>query len=128
VNGEPRSTDRTFPERGSFRPPEDERSNGPDDASTFLVLAVLRQSGLEVAMAALRVPASAGSWVSNLKSPHPVARVRALTALKDEIEALRDAAVDEARAMRPKAATWEEIGRATGLKKTSAQARWGGRK
>jgi hypothetical protein len=57
-----------------------------------------------------------------------VTRIRALTELEDEIAEWKDAAVAEARARRPKPATWEEIGRAAGLKKTSAQARWGVRK
>jgi hypothetical protein len=99
------------PERPEpFSPPSRERSKGPDTA-TFVF--------------AWRAPADTGTYISNLTNPHPVARLTALVALRADLDAAIDAAVEEARGMRPKPATWREIGQAVGRTKTAAQARWG---
>ena len=42
----------------------------------------------------------------NLNNPHPVARLKALADLRTVLDAMIDAAVAEAIAMRPKRATW----------------------
>jgi hypothetical protein len=105
--------DRPPERREPFSPPSRERSKGPDTA-TFVL--------------AMRAPAGAGTYIANLANPHPVARLAALAALRAELDAAIDAAVAEARGMRPKPATWREIGQAVGRTKTAAQARWGGAK
>jgi hypothetical protein len=73
----------------------------------------------------LEIPTSAAVDVRNLASPHPVARVKALAALREQLDAALDAAVAEARAMRPKPPTWKEIATAAGMGTSAANERWG---
>jgi hypothetical protein len=66
-------------------------------------------------------------WIhlGNMTHQHPVTRLKALTDVKRDLDLLIDEAAAEAKAMRPKPATWEEIGRATGLSTSRAQSKWG---
>ncbi len=82
-----------------FSPPSEDRSKGPDMAVVLLGL-------------------------RNLNNPHPVARLKALSDLRAEVDRWMLATVAEAISMRPKRATWAEIGKATGRSRTAAHAYW----
>jgi hypothetical protein len=92
--------DWTFQAERAFSPLTGERTTGPDVARYW-------------------------THVRNLAHPHPVTRLKALVDIRAELDAEIDAAVVAARAMRPKRATWKEIGKAVGLSKQGAQNRWG---
>jgi hypothetical protein len=72
----------------------------------------------------LEIPKEAAREVRNLAEANPETRIKALTQLMLQAEAAREAAVAGARGMRPKPATWKQIGRAAGLAETTAQAKW----
>jgi hypothetical protein len=72
----------------------------------------------------LEIPEEAATWVRNLANPHPVAQIKALTQLNAQAGAAQERAIAEARSIRPKAATWREIGTATGEAETTAASKY----
>jgi hypothetical protein len=106
--------------------------DGPDEPQTFAdpvpnALGILDTNG--------EPPAFIRRQLSNLASPVACARLRAIhelgvffsTALRELIDAAELEQVRAARRIRPKPATWSEIGLVLGVSHTQAQRRFSGR-
>jgi hypothetical protein len=70
-----------------------------------------------------------GSLLGNLTEPHPLASLKALTAIDREINAAFEQTRERLirRALRlPLVPSWDQIGQALGMSKTAANRKYGG--